>query len=216
MCVCVSLSWLLYLVWAVLRSRSRCFCAPSSKRACLCLGWRSLGAHAPVRPILQTAVDPSSDRASLCAQATLSLSEITTCWNMRVCMCFFYFGPSGGKPFFVTILGRCHFGPHSWLLRSDPESRCQSMRVVTCWASMAVKKSWEKSLLSGNRDPICSFPIDCLSSVPQHLQCVIISLPFYFSQSFKCLKLFIFPFQSNFLASLGFLPHPLLFSITST
>lgn len=33
----------------------------------------------------------------LCAQATLSLSEITTCWNMCAVIFYFFFGPSGGN-----------------------------------------------------------------------------------------------------------------------
>lgn len=57
----------------------KCSCALASKQACLCLGWRFLGAYAPVPPALQTTEDCCSDKAALCSQATLSLSEIATC-----------------------------------------------------------------------------------------------------------------------------------------
>jgi len=89
--------------------------SPSSKQACLCLGWRSLGAHAPVPPILQTTVDPSLF-VCFCVRRPPCLCQRSPC--VEICVCVFLLWPIWGKPF-VTALGRCHFGAQSWLLLSS-------------------------------------------------------------------------------------------------
>lgn len=97
LCICPLYVCMLVLCLGTIFCMSCAVRSSSSKRACLCLGWRSLGAHAPVPPILQTTVDPSSDKASLCAGLPRLCRR-----SPRVEICvrvFFYFGPSGGKPY---------------------------------------------------------------------------------------------------------------------
>lgn len=85
--VCKFTGWArpLYFEWAVPLAL-RVPLLPFSKRACLCLGWRSLGDHAPVPPILRTTVDPSPDKAPLFA---LCWSEATSPFvrdRVQICM----------------------------------------------------------------------------------------------------------------------------------
>lgn len=100
LCICPLYVCTLVLCLGTIFCMSCAVRSSSSKRACLCLGWRSLGAHAPVPPILQTTVDPSSDKASLCvslcAQAYLVFvgDRHVLKYGLRV---FFNFGPSGGN-----------------------------------------------------------------------------------------------------------------------
>lgn len=104
-----------------------------------------------VHPILQThTADPSSDKikkASLCVfvrpQATVSLSEIATCWNKRVC--FSFSGPSGVNLSWRTSAAAILAHIPSRISGSAPAAHFQMTQFIANGAKMTVKRSWDLS-----------------------------------------------------------------------
>lgn len=140
MCACLLLSY--YILYELC-----CICPCSHfQMSASVFRLEVLRCSRPVPPILQTTVDPSSDKASLCVCICVCRPPCLCQRSPRVeiCVCVFLLWPIWGKPF-VTDLGGCHFGPHSRLLGSAPASRSQMMQVVTNQAKMAVKRREERT-----------------------------------------------------------------------
>ena len=193
-----------YILYELCRALRICPCSHFQTSASV-FRLEVLRCSRPVPPILQThTADPSSDKivkkkkkkAFLCVfvhpQATVSLSEIATCWNKRVC--FSFSGPSGVNLSWRTSAAAILARIPSRISGSAPAAHFQMTQFIANGAKMTVKRS-------------CDLSDRWYCFLSLYLFC------FFLFRIFPSLKLFIFPFHSHFYEKLGSLPRPFLFPL---